>query len=47
MGALLAAGFFSAALGFRGFKMYRGFSYPLMIFGAVAIAPSFPQFFVD
>ena len=38
MGALLSAGFFSAALGFRGFKLQRGFSYPLMIFGAVAIA---------
>ena len=47
MGALLSAGFFSAALGFRGFKLQRGFSYPLMIFGAVAIALTYPQYFVE
>jgi BASS family bile acid:Na+ symporter len=47
MGALLAVGFFSAALGFRGFQLYRGFSYPLMIFGAVTIALTYPQYFVE
>ena len=47
MGLLLAAGFFSAALGFRGFKLQRGFSYPLMIFGAVTIALTYPQYFVE
>lgn len=47
MGALLAMGFFTSALGFRGFKLYRGFSYPLMIFGAVAIALTYPQYFVE
>jgi len=45
-GALFAIGFFFAAIGFRGFKLYRGFSYPLMIFGCVAIALTFPQCFL-
>jgi len=45
-GAFLAIGFFSAAIGFRGFKLYRGFSYPLMIFGCVAIALTYPQYFL-
>ena len=47
MGSFLTAGFLSAALGFRGFKLYRGFSYPLMIFGAVTIALTYPQYFVE
>lgn len=47
MGAFLAAGFFAAAIGFRGLTIYRGFSYPLMIFGAVAIALTYPQYFVE
>lgn len=47
MGALLVAGFLFAAIGFRGFKVYRGFSYPLMIFGAVTIALTYPQYFVE
>src|SRR6187402_3285234 len=47
MGALLSIAFFSAAVGFRGFKGQRGYSYPLMIFGAVAIALTYPQYFVE
>ncbi len=47
MGALLTIGFLAAALGFRKYKMLRGFSYPLMIFGAVAIALTYPQYFVE
>ena len=46
-GAMLVAGFLLAAIGFRGFKVYRGFSYPLMIFGAVVIALTYPQYFVE
>ena len=47
MGAFLTVGFLAAALGFRRYKMYRGFSYPLMIFGAVAVALTYPQYFVE
>jgi len=47
MGAFLTTGFLASALGFRGFKLYRGFSYPLMIFGAVTVALTYPQYFVE
>lgn len=46
-GTCLMISFFAAALGFRGFKMLRGFSYPLMIFGCVAIALTYPQYFLE
>jgi bile acid:Na+ symporter, BASS family len=47
MGAVMTVAFLAAALGFRGYKLYRGFSYPLMIFGAVAIALTYPRYFVE
>jgi len=47
MGTFLVIAFFASAIGFRGFKMYTGFSYPLMIFGSVAIALTYPQYFVE
>ena len=47
MGAFLTTGFLASALGFRGVKLYRGFSYPLMIFGAVTVALTYPQYFVE
>jgi bile acid:Na+ symporter, BASS family len=47
MGTAMTVAFLAAALGFRGYKLYRGFSYPLMIFGAVAIALTYPRYFVE
>ena len=47
MGAFLTIGFLAAAAGFRGYKLFRGFSFPLLIFGAVTIALTYPQYFVE
>jgi bile acid:Na+ symporter, BASS family len=47
MGVMLLAGFLSAAIGSRGFKLGRGFSFPLLIFAAVTLALTYPKYFVE
>lgn len=44
-GWLLVAAFISLAVGFRGVKVLRGFSYTVCIIGAVCMAMYYPQYF--
>ncbi len=43
----LLAGFLLAAIGSRGYRVGRGFSFPLLIFAAVTVALAYPAYFVD
>ncbi len=47
MGVSFTLSFLTAAIGCSGFPISKGFSYPLMIFGCVALALTYPQYFVE
>jgi bile acid:Na+ symporter, BASS family len=44
-GCLLAAGFLSLAIAFRGSKMFKGYWYSVMILAVASVAMYFPQYF--
>jgi BASS family bile acid:Na+ symporter len=46
-GPYLIGFFFLFAIGSRGYQNLKGYSYPLMIFGAVTTAMYYPQYFVE
>jgi len=46
-GPLVIAFFLALAIGFRGYKSLKGFSYSLMIFAAVTTALYYPAYFVE
>ena len=46
-GPFLIAFFIFLAIGFRGFKTLKGYSYSLIIFGAVTTALYYPTYFVE
>lgn len=47
VGLLLIIFFVSMAIGFRGFQLLKGFSYPMMIFAAVSLAMNYPRYFIE
>lgn len=47
MGIAFLAGFLFSAIGSRGYKIGRGFSFPLLIFAAVTVALTYPGNFVE
>lgn len=47
MGIALLSGFLFSAIGSRGFKIGRGFSFPLLIFAAVTVALTYPHYFME
>jgi BASS family bile acid:Na+ symporter len=46
-GPFLIFGFVSLAIAVRGYKLFKGFSYSLMIFTAVTVSMYYPQYFLS